>query len=334
MKRHLLAACAALVWTGAALAQDGKAKLAALKPADFPTQPIELTVVYPAGGGMDYTGRLLAKFMEKHFDAKVIVNNRTGGAGMIGHNYLATQAKPDGYTLGVVANTLWADSLLRANGRWTYKDFEPIAFLNYDPLTWAVATDGPLKDKPLKQIVEDAKAKPGATRVAVLAGNTSEMLVENVELLTGAKFTKVPFQGGAPGITAALGGHVEIGVAFTTEYRGHIEAGKMKAIGVAGDKRLPILPDAPTFNEALGTKEILWQAWRYVSVPKGIPADRRKFLEAWINAALDDPELQEEFRKTGALVDRSLVGENKIMPEVDRLIGLEKAFYEKTGRLK
>lgn len=195
--RHLLLAAIVIVMVNTSVfAQDTKARLAALKPADFPTQPIELVVVYPAGGGMDYTARLLAKYMEKHFDQKVIVNNRTGGAGMIGHNYLATQAKNDGYTLGVVANTLWADSLLRANNRWTYKDFEPIAFLNYDPLTWAVSTDGALKDKTLKQIIDDAKAKPGAMRVAVLAGNTAEMLVENVELASGAKFTKVPFQGG------------------------------------------------------------------------------------------------------------------------------------------
>lgn len=108
----------------------------------------------------------------------------------------------------------------------------------------------------------------------------------------------------------------------------------MKAVGVAGDKRLPISPDVMTFNEVIGSSEIFWQAWRYVSVPKGTSADRRKFLNAWISAALDDPDLQEEFRKTGALVDRNLAGSDKIGVEVERLIGLERAFYERTGRLK
>ena len=82
-------------------------------------QPIEFTVVYPAGGGMDVTGRLLAKTVEKCSGDRIIVNNRTGGAGMVGHAYLATQAKPDGYTVGVIANLMWGDAMLRAQGRWS-----------------------------------------------------------------------------------------------------------------------------------------------------------------------------------------------------------------------
>ena len=87
---------ALLVTPAAAQNGDAKAELARLKPGDFPTAPIEYTVVYPAGGGMDVTARLLAKYVEKWSDHRIIVNNRTGGAGMVGHAYLATQAKPDG----------------------------------------------------------------------------------------------------------------------------------------------------------------------------------------------------------------------------------------------
>ena len=93
---------------------DPKADLAKLKPKDFPTQPIEFTVVYPAGGGMDVSARLLAKHVENLTGDRILVNNRTGGAGMVGHSYLATQAKPDGYTVGVVASLLWGDAMLRA----------------------------------------------------------------------------------------------------------------------------------------------------------------------------------------------------------------------------
>ena len=87
---------ALLVTPAAAQTGDAKAELARLKPSDFPSAPIEYTVVYPAGGGMDVTARLLAKYVEKWSDHRIIVNNRTGGAGMVGHAYLATQAKPDG----------------------------------------------------------------------------------------------------------------------------------------------------------------------------------------------------------------------------------------------
>ena len=102
MKRAIaFALLAALLATpAAAQSGDAKADLAKLKPKDFPTGPIEYTVVYPAGGGMDVTARLLAKHVEKWSGDKIVVNNRTGGAGMVGHSYLATQAKPDGYTVG------------------------------------------------------------------------------------------------------------------------------------------------------------------------------------------------------------------------------------------
>ena len=109
MKLVVAALVSFMMWMPA-LAQD-KAAVARLKPKDFPTQPIEFTVVYPAGGGMDVTGRLLAKYVEKWSGERIIVNNRTGGAGMVGHTYLATQAKPDGHTVGVLANLVWGDAM-------------------------------------------------------------------------------------------------------------------------------------------------------------------------------------------------------------------------------
>ena len=150
-----LALLSALLVTPAAAQNDGaKAELARLKPNDFPTAPIEYTVVYPAGGGMDVTARLLAKYVEKWSDHRIIVNNRTGGAGMVGHAYLATQAKPDGYTVGIIANLMWGDAMLRAQGRWTYTDLEPIGYLNSDALTWVGPTEGPYKDMSVKQLVD------------------------------------------------------------------------------------------------------------------------------------------------------------------------------------
>src|SRR5262249_55213604 len=151
-------ALAAMLIALPALAQDDpKAALAKLKPKDFPTQPIEYTVVYPAGGGLDVTARLLAKFVEKWSGDRIIVNNRTGGAGMVGHTYLATQAKPDGYTVGVLASLVWGDAMLRAQGKWSISDLEPIGYLNTDALTWVSSTEGPYKGMSVKQLVQAAK---------------------------------------------------------------------------------------------------------------------------------------------------------------------------------
>jgi tripartite-type tricarboxylate transporter receptor subunit TctC len=167
---------ALLVTPAAAQTGDAKAELVKLKPNDFPTAPIEYTVVYPAGGGMDVTARLLAKYVEKWSDHRIIVNNRTGGAGMVGHAYLATQAKPDGYTVGIIANLMWGDAMLRAQGRWTYSDLEPIGYLNSDALTWVGPTEGPYKDMSVKQLVETAKDKPARSaslRFPAACGTTS-----------------------------------------------------------------------------------------------------------------------------------------------------------------
>lgn len=313
---------------------DPKAQLAKLKPKDFPTQPIEYTVVYPAGGGMDVTGRLLAKAVEKATGDKILVNNRTGGAGMVGHSYLATQAKPDGYTAGVLANLVWGDALLRAQGKWQIADLEPVGYLNSDALVWIAQTDGVLKGKSLKEIVQMAKDKPGTLRVAVVPGSMWEYLVEQIETASGAKFLRVPFQGGGAGITALVGGNVDIAQGFFSEYRGHLEAGKVAQVAVAAGERIATLKDVPTFNEVLGGNDYVWIVIRFVVVPKGVPADRKAYLAAGVQAAMKDPELIAEYRKAGVYFDSNLANSTNIAADLNVYAERERAFYQKTGRLK
>jgi tripartite-type tricarboxylate transporter receptor subunit TctC len=320
--------------SGTASAQgDAKAKLKALKPPDYPAQPIELVVAYPAGGGMDVTARLLAKYVERYIDSRVIVVNKTGGAGLIGHTYLAASAKNDGYTVGILANPFWTeDELIRAKGKWTVKDLTPIAFINYDPITWAVTTDGPFKDKTVKEIVAQAKEKPGTVRISVAPDGAFQFLAEAVEMSTGARFVKVPFQGGAPGVTALLGGHVDVATAFFAEYRGHLEAGKVKVAGVAGPERSMHFPNVPTFDESLGSRGTSWLAWRFAAVPKGVSADRAKYLEAAIDAALHDRELIEEYRKMGVIAGKTMTPA-ETAAEIDRFHGEHREFLTRTGRI-
>jgi tripartite-type tricarboxylate transporter receptor subunit TctC len=322
-------AAAALAFPAAA-----QTELAKLKPKDFPTQPIEFTVVYPAGGGMDVTGRLLAKYVEKVSGERIIVNNRTGGAGMIGHSYLATQAKPDGHTVGVLANLVWGDALLRAQGRWTLADLEPIGYLNTDALTWVGRTEGPYKGMTVKQIVQAAKDKPGTVRVATVPGSMWEYIVEQIEAASGAKFLRVPFQGGGAGISALIGGNVDVAQGFYSEFRGHLEGGKVAPLAVASAERMDFLKDMPTFNEALGGKEYLWQVIRFAVVPKGTPAERKAYLGAAIRAAMKDPELIAEYKKFGVYFDPKLVNSTNLAADLGAYAEAERQFYVKTGRLK
>jgi tripartite-type tricarboxylate transporter receptor subunit TctC len=320
---------------GAATAQTGdpKAELAKLKPKDFPTQPIEFTVVYPAGGGMDVAARLLGKYAEKWSGDRIIVNNRTGGAGMVGHAYLATQAKPDGYTAGVLANLMWGDAMLRAQGRWNYADLEPIAYINTDALTWVAQTEGPYAGYSLKQFVQAAKDKPGTIRVATVPGSMWEYLVEQIEANTGAKFLRVPFQGGGAGITGLVGGNVDLAQGFYSEFRGHVDAKKLAPVGVAASARMDFMKDVPTFNEVLGGNDYLWQVIRFVVVPKGTPADRKAYLGAVVRAAMQDPELIAEYQKTGAYFDPKLAKSTDLAKDLGEYAEREREFYKKTGRL-
>jgi len=329
VKRFAVALALAAAVAAPVAAQDPKA----VKPKDFPTQPIEYVVVYPAGGGMDVTARLLAKYVEKATGDKILVNNRTGGAGMVGHTYLATQAKPDGYTAGVLANLVWGDAMLRAQGKWAYTDLEPIGYLNSDALTWVGPTDGPLKGKTLKEILQIAKDKPGTIRVATVPGSMWEYLVEQVEAASGAKFLRVPFQGGGAGINALVGGNVDIAQGFFAEFRGHLDAGKVAPLAVASDARMPYLKDMPTFNEALGGKDYIWAVVRFVVVPKGTPADRKAYLAAGVKAAMADQELVAEYRKAGVYFDPALVNSTRIADDLNRYAERERAFYQQTGRL-
>ena len=334
MKSVALALLIALIATPAAAQGDAKAELAKLKPRDFPTQPIEFTVVYPAGGGMDVTGRLLAKYVEKWSGDRILVNNRTGGAGMVGHSYLATQAKPDGYTVGVLANLVWGDAMLRAQGRWSLNDLEPIGYLNSDALTWVGRAEGPYKGMSVKQIVQAAKDKPGTVRVATVPGSMWEYIVEQIEAASGAKFLRVPFQGGGAGINALVGGNVDVAQGFYSEFRGHLDGGKVAPLAVASAGRMDFLKDMPTFNEALGGNEYLWQVIRFAVVPKGTPADRKAYLSAAIRAAMQDPELIAEYRKFGVYFDPKLVNSTRLAEDLATYVEAERQFYVKTGRLK
>jgi tripartite-type tricarboxylate transporter receptor subunit TctC len=338
MKRIVVFFCAALILfsvvTLAYAQPDAKLRLKSIKPKDYPTEPITFVVVYPAGGGMDVTARMLAKYVEKYIDNRVVVENRTGGTGLVGHTYLTSQAKNDGYTVGVLAgNYFWLDDLLRAQGKWSYSNMEAVAYINEDPNTWIVSTEGPLKDKSLKNVIELAKQKPDTIKVAIGVETSSQFLVEDVEMISGAKFTQVPFQGGAPAVIAMLGGHIEISGYYYSEYKSHLEAGKVRVLGQAGGERSVYFPNTPTFNEALGVNHILWTVWRYAAVPKGVPPERLKYLEEAILAALRDPDCIKDFDNLGSKVGPKYLGAKQTAQEVEKQYKATRDFFIKKGRI-
>jgi tripartite-type tricarboxylate transporter receptor subunit TctC len=318
----------------AARAQDAearRARTAQLKPAGFPSQPIELVVVYPAGGGMDITGRVVQKFFERATGERSFVNNRTGGAGLVGHTWLATQAPADGHAVGIVANLIFSDAI-RSQGRWSWTDLDHIAHLNAEPLNLVVNAEGQFKSGGLRGVLDAVKARPGTIRVANVPGGYYEYLIDQLEQAAGGRFLRVPFQGGAPGITALLGNNVDLAFGFFGEVRGHLAANRILPVGVTGRRETPFVPGTPTVNSVTGRDDVNWGVSRWIAVPKAVPADRKAWIAAGFRAAVADPELVQEFRSLGAMPDPSLDTPEKVMAEVTRMAEAERDFQARRAQ--
>lgn len=311
---------------------EAKARIKAIKPADYPNRPIEMSLGYSAGGGMDIVARLVAKKFQDYTGESIVINNRAGAGGLVFHRWLLTQAPADGYSVGVANNIIIGDSLLRAEGKWSYRDAENIAFINFEPVLWFSSTTGRFKDQPLSEIIKVAKTDPGGVKVATTAATLLEMLAEQVEQKAAVSLTKVPYNSGKAAITAMMGDHIDISFGFLGEVKGLGD--KVKPIGIASQRPLAALPSVPTFNMVLKSEDVNWMIWRYVLAPKGIPNDRKAWLVAAFTEVMKDSQLNAELEKIGGIPDVGLDSPSKVTSELERLASSERNFYMQTGRLK
>jgi tripartite-type tricarboxylate transporter receptor subunit TctC len=234
--------------------------------------------------------------------------------------------------MGILSSGVFVDSIMRAQGLWSMSDLEIAAFLNYDATTWISATNGPVAGLDLRGLIARVRDNPESVRISMLPQSSSEFIIEQVERAAGVRFTKVPFQGGVPGMTAMLGGHIDVATVFFSEYRSQLAAGAVRPIAVANAGRLPNLPDVPTFDEVLGTQGIQWAAWRFAALPRNVPADRRAYLSAVIQATVADPDVQREFTQAGVLLDPSLGTTDAVRAAAERLFAAQHRFLRDSGR--
>jgi len=329
-RRHFLKASGAI----AGLLAASPLAFARQAGTDFPRKPLELVVAYPAGGGMDITTRILGKYLEPVVQHPVVVVNRAGASGLIGHTWFTTQAEPDGHTMGVFASNFWQDSYFRAEGRWSVNDITPLAFINYDPVTWIVSTRGRFANADLKDVIEAARREPGSIRVAASTSTSTAFTLDQVAEYSGVTFLPVAYQGGRQALTDLLGGHIDVSYGYLGEYRSQLEAGEVRVLATTSAQRVPALKDVPTFNEVLGRDDILWDAFRFVCVPARTPEDRKEWLAASLRKALAAPGIAEEYARLGATMDPSLNEPGRLADEFARRSKLEHEFFVRTGRLK
>ena len=279
----LLAALAA-----AALAQPATAQ-------SYPSQNITTIVAFPAGGLADIIGRLVATKLESRVKQSVIVENRGGAGGNIAAKMVAVSA-PDGYTLLATTSGLAANMTAPKNKGFEQSDLRPIAFVAISPDVIAIHPSNPAKD--LKEFIANAKDK-SFTYGSAGAGTGPQIGAEYFfKVVADLKYVHVPFQGGAPAITATLGNHVDALVLTLPPVTPHIKSGALRGIGVASDKRNSAIPDVPTYGE-MGYPGVYSGSWVGVFAPGKTPDAVVQKLNTEINALMKEPDLIDKLEKAG-----------------------------------
>jgi len=268
--------------------------------AAFPDRPITLIVPWSAGGGTDATGRFVATLLEKELKQPVNVVNRTGGGGIVGHTAIAN-ARPDGYTLGVITTELSLYKWL-GTAQITHADYTPLALYNTDPAGIHVrAGDGP---KDLKALMDEVAAKPGSLKAS--GANLGGLAHLSVAGLLSAlqrpvnSLPWVPSEGSAPSMQLLTSGAIAVVATTMPEAQTMVDAGRVKSIAIMSPQRHPGYPAVPTVKEALGVDWSLG-AWRGIAAPKGLPADIASKLGQALGKVVNDPEFRKlmDARKFG-----------------------------------
>ncbi len=285
----------------------------------YPNRPIFLICPWAAGGGTDRVSREVAALLERKLGVPVNVVNATGGAGVTGHTRGAL-ARPDGYTLTMVTVEI---NMLHWRGltNISYDDFEPIGLLNRDAAAIVVPADSPWQT--LHDLQEDIRRRPGKLKASgTAAGGIWHLGLAGWLDAVGLKPTDVVWlsiNGTGPSLQELLAGGLDFVCCSLPEAQSLIESGRLRALGVMADERLPVFPDVPTLREQ-GVDWSLY-GWRGVCVPKGTPQPICKKLTAALHEVVASDEFRrfmqqagfdltwqgpEEFRRTMEQVDQQL----------------------------
>ena len=268
----------------------------------WPTKPISMIVAFPPGGVADIVGRPLAVAMEKTLKQPVLVINRPGAGGATGTASVA-KAAPDGYTILMALSSISIFPVAdRINGKqptYELKEFVPIALVTADPTVLVVRADGPYKT--LKDFIDAAKANPGKINYSSSGVyGTLHVAMEIFANAAGIKLFHVPYGGGGPAVTALLGGQVQALASGPAAAIGQIKGGKMRALASWADRRIPMMPDLPTFKELGYDAE--FYIWSAVVAPAQMPAPVLAKLREAVREAANSAEFRGAMEKVATPV--------------------------------
>jgi tripartite-type tricarboxylate transporter receptor subunit TctC len=242
----------------------------AVRAENYPTRPIRLLVPYPAGGGADFMARLVAPLLSERLGQQVFVDNRGGAGGTIGTAMVA-KSPPDGYTVLLAAsNFAWSVSLFENLNYDALKDFAAVTLLAKTPSILAVNPALPVKS--VGELIALARAIPGKINYAGGVGTSMQTDTELLKAMAGIDLAQIPYRGTAPAVFATLSGEASVIMAPTMPVLPHIKNGKLHALAVSSDQRIPSLPDLPTVAES-GVPGFDTYQWYGVFVPSRTPPE-------------------------------------------------------------
>jgi tripartite-type tricarboxylate transporter receptor subunit TctC len=264
----------------------------------YPTRAITVIIPFAGGSASDVVSRIMFDKMSKSMGQPIIVENRPGAGGNTG-TAAGAKADPDGYTLigggsGPVAANL---TLYKNLGYDPLKDLEMIS--PFAGFTIVIAVSKNLPVKSLKELIEFAKANPGQNYGSVGLGSSQHLAGEYFAQVTGAKLTHVPYRNIAQYGPDLIAGTVPLGFQWFPNIAGPVGAKGAIPLAVAGDRRIPALPDTPTTTEA-GLPQYKVSGWFALLAPAGTPRPILERLNKELTDALNDPNVRQSFEKAGA----------------------------------
>lgn len=262
----------------------------------YPGKPVRLVVPYQAGQGTDVAARLVAEHLGKALGQQVFVDNKPGAGGNIGTE-AAAHSPADGYTLlmGTVATQTMNEFLYASTGYDSEKDFAPIILVGMLPMV--ISANPELPAKTIPELIAAAKAQPDKINIA-LPSTTARIVYELFKARTGAPLFGVPYKASATAMTETMGGQVPLIVDTATATRGHVQAGKLKALAITTLKSSALLPGVKSVAEQ-GVDGFEVTAWNALYAPRGTPKDVVDRLNAEVAKILALPEVKGRLLQLG-----------------------------------
>ena len=264
----------------------------------YPSRPIRVIVSVPAGGAPDVTARLIAPALSGILGQQLVIDNRGGAGGLIGAE-LAAHAAPDGYTLFVSSpGAITILPLMRKVPFDTIRDFAPISLISIGPFLLMSHPSVPVKT--VKDVIALAKAQPGKLNYASAGNGTpNHLAMELFKSMAGVDITHVPYKGAPQAVTDLVAGQMNFMFNSIASTLGHVRAGRVRGIGLAGQKRSAQLPDIPTISES-GIPGFEAANWFGMFAPVKTPKAIVTRLNAAVVKVVHSPEIRAQFEALGA----------------------------------